>query len=146
MKNKTLKSKTTPPPAVQLARAAAAARKNSYSPYSNYAVGAAVTGNSGKIYSGANVENASYGLTMCAERAAIFAAVSAGEKEIKAVAICGAEGCMPCGACLQVMSEFCGKDTPVYLITRKPRGGLKINSANKLKDFYPFSFTKQNLK
>ncbi|MBL9201233.1 MAG: cytidine deaminase [Opitutaceae bacterium] len=92
----------------RLAQAARAAAKKSYSPYSKFAVGAAVLAGSGKIYAGCNVENASYGLCNCAERTAIFTAVAAGEKKVRAVAVFTAtpEPTMPCGACRQVINEF----------------------------------------
>jgi cytidine deaminase len=82
------------------------ARAHSYSPYSHYAVGAAVRGVSGKIYAGTNIENASYSLTICAERAAIFNAISAGERDFVAIAVVTQNAAMPCGACRQVLSEF----------------------------------------
>lgn len=87
---------------------AAEAIENSYSPYSRFRVGACVLTASGNMYTGTNIENSSYSLTMCAERAAIFSAVSAGDVEIVAIAVYhdGAEIPYPCGACLQVMSEF----------------------------------------
>ena len=77
-------------------------KQAAYAPYSHFAVGAAVLGESGRIYGGANVENASYGATVCAERAAIFAAVNAGERKLKAIAVTET----PCGVCRQVMREF----------------------------------------
>lgn len=84
------------------------ALEGSYSPYSKFRVGAAVLSGSGKMYKGANVENASFGLTICAERAAIFSAINAGETEITAIALCSPtdKAIMPCGACLQVIAEF----------------------------------------
>jgi len=100
---------------IKLADTAVKARKNSYSPYSKYPVGAAVLCSSGKIYSGCNIENASFGLSMCAERTAIFKAVSEGERNILAVAI-AAKAATPCGACRQVILEFAGKDAEIILV------------------------------
>ncbi|WP_407890934.1 cytidine deaminase [Lacticaseibacillus sp. N501-2] len=100
-----------------LIQAATAARKQSYSPYSNFAVGAAVQTATGEIYGGCNIENASYGLSMCAERNAIFNAVSAGHQELVAIAVIGqTDGPIsPCGACRQVIAEFLPQSAPVYL-------------------------------
>jgi cytidine deaminase len=95
--------------------AARDARAHAYAPYSRLAVGAALETSSGLRFTGANVENASYGLTMCAERTAVFAAVSAGAGEIVAVAIAGPDGVAlpPCGACRQVLAEFGGPEMAV---------------------------------
>jgi len=84
------------------------AMAHAYAPYSGYRVGAAVLGGSGGVYTGCNVENRSYGLTICAERNAVFAAVAAGEKSIARLAVVadGTPAPLPCGACLQVMDEF----------------------------------------
>ncbi len=84
------------------------ARLNSYSPYSRFRVGAALLGRSGKVYLGTNVENASFGLSICAERAAVFQAVAAGERDFAAIAVCadGKVPTPPCGACRQVLLEF----------------------------------------
>jgi len=83
------------------------ARESAYAPYSDFKVGAALLGESGTIYLGCNVENASFGLTVCAERVALFKAVSEGERVFKAIAIyAGSKSVPPCGACLQVMAEF----------------------------------------
>jgi len=104
----------------RLIKSARAAEKRAYAPYSRFPVGAAVLTRSGKIYAGANVENASYGLTVCAERTAIFKAVSAGEKEITAIAIFTAteQPTPPCGACLQVLNEF-STNPLIILVSRK---------------------------
>lgn len=87
-----------------------------YAPYSKFPVGAAVMDDRGRIFTGANVENASYGLTMCAERVAIFSAIAAGAHRIAAVAVTAknVKPVAPCGACRQVMAEFCEPDAPVF--------------------------------
>ena len=105
----------------QLMDTAKEAVKNSYSPYSKFAVGAAVLTPSGKIYSGCNVENSSFGLTICAERCAIFKAASDGERQVLAVAIYSpnTDSCYPCGACRQVMYEFQSEDYEIDIITEK---------------------------
>lgn len=91
---------------IDLIRIANQARKWAYVPYSNYPVGAAVLTASGKIYDGVNIENAAYPVTICAERVAIFKAVSDGEKDLQALAVVTRNGGMPCGSCRQVMAEF----------------------------------------
>ena len=108
------------------------ASKNSYSPYSHFAVGACVLGESGNYYYGSNFENSSFGLTSCAERNAIGNAIANGEKQIKAIAIFSPnmEDCFPCGACRQVISEFCGEEG-IDVIT-KTQEGLKIRNINEL--------------
>ncbi len=97
-----------------VARARDVAR-HAYNPYSHYAVGAAVRGESGRVYAGCNVENASYGATICAERAAIFAMVAAGERRLHAVAVFAPNEplAMPCGLCRQVIAEFCAEASVV---------------------------------
>lgn len=94
--------------AKELMKIARKARQNAYAPYSHFAVGAALLTESGRVYTGCNIENASYGLTCCAERNSIFAAVGAGERRFKmlAVAADSPEPVAPCGACRQVIAEF----------------------------------------
>lgn len=113
----------------KLAQAAAAARTAAYAPYSNYQVGAAVEAGSGKVYTGCNVENASYGLTVCAERTAIFKAVSEGETEIRAVAVITRDGASMCGACRQVASEF---GPEAYVVLGDVEGNLRETSVAQL--------------
>ena len=103
----------------KLVDAAKKAQKHSYSPYSRYPVGAAVLMESGRIYSGCNVENASFGLACCAERVAIFNAVSHGEKKIRAVCV-AAKSAKPCGACRQVLMEFALKDADAIFVDWQP--------------------------
>lgn len=126
----------------ELFSAAVKAAENSYSPYSHFRVGAALMSADGRIFTGCNIENASYSLTNCAERTAVFKAVSEGVKNFKAIAIAGSatkdftKPCTPCGACLQVLSEFCGDDLVVIL----------SNGWFKLSDFLPMKFGSDSLK
>ncbi len=89
---------------------------NAYCPYSDYPVGAAMLGDHGQIYTGCNVENASYGLSICAERNAVFSAVAGGCRNFKALALAGGSrgAATPCGACRQVLAEFCPPEMPVF--------------------------------
>lgn len=103
-----------PAVAEALVQEAAEARRRAYIPYSHFAVGAALLTRSGKVYTGCNIENASYGLTVCAERVAIWKAVSEGEREFVALAVVTADGVSPCGACRQVMAEF-APEMPVLM-------------------------------
>ncbi len=98
----------------KLVRQAQAARGGAYAPYSHYPVGAALLTTSGRIYDGVNIENAAYPVTICAERVAVFKAVSEGEREFVAVAVVTANGGSPCGSCRQVLAEF-GLDTTVLI-------------------------------
>lgn len=123
----------------QLTETALAARKNSYSPYSNYKVGAAVLAGSGKIYSGANVENASYGLSNCAERTAIFTAIAAGETKIKALCV-AAKQSNPCGACRQVMMEFMTGQSPVIMVNIDDETGKCRLAHFTMADLLPRAF------
>lgn len=90
------------------------AQEQAYAPYSNYRVGAALLGRSGRIYTGCNVENAAYPLSLCAERAAVAKAISEGEREFLAIAVVTENGGAPCGACRQVLREF-GEDIVVFI-------------------------------
>ncbi len=100
----------------RLVASAIAARPFAYAPYSHFMVGAAVLTDDGTITTGCNVENASYGLTICAERNAIFAAVARGQRRVTAVAVATESGASPCGACRQVIREF-GTDVAIHLAT-----------------------------
>ena len=115
-----------------LRKAAFEARKNAYAPYSFFWVGAALLGENGQIYTGCNIENASYSATVCAERAALFGAVSRGERSFRGLALCGGRAdaaiplpvCMPCGTCRQVLSEFCPDHLPI-LFTGDGKSGTE---------------------
>ncbi len=116
------------------------ARQNAYVPYSHYKVGAALLGKSGKVYTGCNVENASYGHTVCAERTAVLKAVSEGETEFEAIAVVTRNGGSPCGACRQVLSEFAPELT-IYIADKN--GEYRTTNMKKL---LPDSFTPAHLK
>ncbi len=120
--------------------AACQVRKWAYTPYSHYPVGAAVLSDSGKIYDGVNVENASFPLTNCAERTAIFKAVTNGEKEFLAIAVVTDNAGTPCGACRQVMAEF-GLDTLVIIADKN--GKIKLEAT--VTDLLPGAFTPADL-
>lgn len=122
----------------ELLKIACQAADYSYSPYSSIRVGATVLTDKGKVFSASNVENASYGLTICAERAAIFKAVSEGERDFKSIAVFSKDipGISPCGACLQVIREF-GKDIEIILTSAKAaseigKSNLEVKSINDL--------------
>ncbi len=138
MKKPTKKDLTT-----ALLDAAQAARENSYSPYSKFKVGAAVLTRSGRIYTGTNIENSSFGLTVCAERNAVFAAVGAGERELVALALVteklpGAKVNSPCGACRQVLAEFMKPNAPIYMAMLD--GVKRVVVKKTLKDLIPLVF------
>ena len=126
----------------ELCELALQAMERSYSPYSTYKVGAALLVGSGKVYLGANIENAAYSPTVCAERVAFFKAVNEGEREFSAIAICGGKDgdavsfFSPCGVCRQVMTEFCVPDFDVILC--KKDGEYK---KYKLSEILPISFS-----
>ena len=119
-----------------LVRQAIVAREKAYARYSNFLVGAALRTRSGKIYVGANVENASYGLTICAERAAVFGAVSAGEREFDCLAIATRGGATPCGACRQVLAEFAPELRVLVVDVDRPDEIAEFN----LRDLLPGRF------
>ena len=131
---------------IALLRMAEEARKKSYSPYSGISVGAALLCSSGNVYIGANIENASYTPTVCAERVAFFKAISEGEKDFLAIAIAGGESGKPskpdfppCGVCRQVMAEFCDKNFKVIY------GNNDKITEKTLAEMMPFGFDKSNL-
>jgi cytidine deaminase len=124
-----------------LISAAKQARENAHAPYSNFRVGAALRATSGRIFGGCNVENATYGLTVCAERIAIFKAISEGERGFDAIAVVTDTGKLtpPCGACRQLIWEFCG-DVPVILANLK--GKTEVIPMHEL---FPKPFDSSNL-
>jgi cytidine deaminase len=122
-----------------LETAACASRERAYARYSHFRVGAAVLAASGNIYTGVNIENAAYGLTICAERVAIFKAVEAGERRLLAIAVCTENGATPCGPCRQVMREF-ANDMPVYIRSAEGQGW-----ETSLRALLPHSFGPEHL-
>lgn len=126
----------------ELIREALKYRENAYVPYSRFKVGAAVIMDDNKVYGGCNVENASFGATNCAERTAIFKAVSEGNKKLKAIAVVGDTSTYtaPCGICRQVIAEFGDENTEIIII--KNENDYKIK---KLEDILPGAFTKEDL-
>ena len=127
----------------QLIKIALEAREKAYAPYSHFAVGAAVLTKNGQVYTGCNVENASYGATNCAERTAIFKAVSEGNKEIIKIAIVGGktgeeitEYAYPCGVCRQVMAEFCKVNEMKVLVAKSEDDYME----KTLEELLPYSF------
>ncbi|MCM3611293.1 cytidine deaminase [Planococcus sp. MERTA32b] len=127
----------------QLLEQAIAARDNAYVPYSKFPVGAALLTSDGKVYLGCNIENAGYSMTNCAERTAMFKAVSEGDRTFTALAVSAdTEGPVsPCGACRQVLAEFCAPDMPVYLTNLK--GDVQDTTISEL---LPGAFTPEDLK
>ncbi len=123
----------------ELIASATTTRERAYAPYSNYKVGAALLGKSGQVYTGCNVENAAYGPSMCAERTAIFKAVSEGEREFEAIAVVTENGVSPCGPCRQVMMEFAPHMTVIIADTQ---GNVRRTTARGL---LPDGFTPNQL-
>jgi len=124
----------------QLIELASNARRWSYSPYSQYAVGAALLTHSGKIYDGVNIENSAYPTTICAERVAVFKAVSEGERNFEAIAVVTANGGSPCGSCRQVLAEF-GLDTVVIVADEEGKVTMEMTVGEML----PGAFTPESL-
>ncbi|MGG0657544.1 cytidine deaminase [Rummeliibacillus pycnus] len=126
----------------QLMDLAREGREKAYVPYSKFKVGAALLTADGKVYKGCNIENSGYSMTNCAERTAMFKAVSEGERDFAAIAIVAdTEGpCSPCGACRQVISEFCAPNMPVYLTNMK--GDVKETTVAEL---LPGAFSPEDL-
>lgn len=129
----------------ELIKLAKQAREMAYAPYSGFKVGAALLTKSGKVYLGCNIENAAYTPTNCAERTALFKAVSEGEREFEKIAIVGGNGetlsdfCPPCGVCRQVLAEFCNKDFIIVL------GTPENFSEHRLGELLPSAFTPKSL-
>lgn len=129
-----------------LCAAAVAAMQKAYAPYSGYFVGAALLTAGGKIYTGCNIENAAYSPSVCAERTAIFKAVSEGERDFAMLAVAGGKGGKltgafpPCGVCRQVMAEFCPEDFPILLVTSD--GTFEETTLGAL---LPLSFSKDHV-
>jgi cytidine deaminase len=119
-----------------LSQSALAARDHAHAPFSNFRVGAALEDISGRVHTGCNVENATYGLTVCAERVAVFKAISEGAREFRRIAIAADADQLtpPCGACRQILWEFCG-DLEIILVN--PRGATE---SMKLRDLFPRPF------
>jgi cytidine deaminase len=117
------------------------ARRRAYVPYSNYRVGAALRGKSGKIYTGVNIENAAYPVTVCAERTAVFKAVSEGEREFDVISVVTDNGGSPCGSCRQVLSEF-GLDIIVLIAD----GEGNLVQETTVRALLPGAFTPEHLK
>lgn len=127
---------------IKLIKEAKIAMKNSYSPYSNFAVGAALLTTDGKIYKGCNIENAAYGATNCAERTALFSAIADGVREFEAIAVVSSSGdyTYPCGICRQVIAELMPEGKLIFSNNENEYEVFTIN------DILPHSFTKKDLK
>ena len=119
-----------------LQAAALAARENAHAPYSKFRVGAALQDTGGRIHTGCNVENATYGLTLCAERVAVFKAISEGAREFRRIAIAADSETLtpPCGACRQILWEFCG-DIEIVLVNLRAK-----SETLRLKELFPRAF------
>jgi cytidine deaminase len=125
---------------VELIDRALKARRHAYAPYSGYPVGAALLAKSGTVYEGVNVENAAYPTGMCAERSAVFSAVSNGEREFSAIAVVTADGGTPCGSCRQVLTEF----SPEIVVFIADGQGNCVTETTA-RDLLPMAFGPENL-
>lgn len=126
----------------ELVALAQQARERAYAPYSNFPVGAALLGRSGKVYTGCNVENAAYPLTTCAERTAVAKAVSEGEREFEAIAVITATGATPCGSCRQILREFGGPVGDLRVLVADTAGHVRTFTIAAL---LPEGFTPEQL-
>lgn len=130
----------------ELCKEAIDAMKNAYAPYSGYKVGAALLTEKGKLFAGCNIENAAYTPTVCAERVALFNAISSGERNFTAIAVAGGKDGVisgafpPCGVCRQVMAEFCAPDFTVLVVT-----GEESYKKYTLNELFPQAFTPKNI-
>lgn len=130
----------------ELCKGANDAMKNAYAPYSGYKVGAALLTEKGKLFAGCNIENAAYTPTVCAERVALFNAISSGERNFTAIAVAGGKDGVisgafpPCGVCRQVMAEFCAPDFTVLVVT-----GEDSYKKYTLNELFPQAFTPKNI-
>lgn len=130
----------------ELIALAVEAMGKAYAPYSGFQVGAALLCSDGAVYTGCNIENAAFSPTNCAERTAIFKAVSEGRRDFTAIAVCGGKGgnitglCTPCGVCRQVLQEFCKEDLPIYLAHKDGYTALTLG------ELLPYSFGETSLK
>lgn len=132
----------------ELASLALNERNNAYAPYSGFSVGAALLCSDGSVYTGCNIENASFSVTVCAERVAFFKAIADGKRDFMAIAIAGGkkgmqidELCAPCGVCRQVMAEFCDPNAFDVILVKTETD----YQTHKLKDIFPLGFTAENL-
>lgn len=130
----------------ELCKEAIDAMKNAYAPYSGYKVGAALLTEKGKLFAGCNIENAAFTPTVCAERVALFNAISSGERKFTAIAVAGGKDGVisgafpPCGVCRQVMAEFCAPDFTVLVVT-----GEDSYKKYTLNELFPQAFTPKNI-
>jgi cytidine deaminase len=127
---------------LELTTLAVEARNMAYAPYSEFPVGAALLGRSGRVYTGCNVENAAYPMTTCAERTSVVKAVSEGEREFEAIAVVTATGGSPCGSCRQILHEFSGPEGKLRVIVADTSGNMRTFTIDEL---LPEGFTSDQL-